>query len=55
MDKYAIIGWGLLIGIALGGYQLGKKVGVLLGKSIAYDDCRNLLMEHVDSLKTMDD
>lgn len=55
MNKDIIIGWGLLVGFALGGYQLGKKVGVLLGKSIAYDDCRNLLMEHVDSLKTMDD
>ena len=55
MNKDTIIGWGLLVGVALGGYQLGKKVGVLLGKSIAYDDCRNLLMEHVDSLKTTDD
>ena len=55
MNKDTIIGWGLLVGVALGGYQLGKKVGVLLGKSIAYDDWRNLLMEHVDSLKTMDD
>ena len=55
MNKDTKIRWGLLVGVALGGYQLGKEVGVLLGKNIAYDDCRKLLMEHVDSLKNTDD
>jgi hypothetical protein len=43
----SLLGWAVIIGVAAGGYHMGKKIGTMDGKVDAFVTCAEVLCESI--------